>query len=72
MSLPDAIPGEKEPISARYIIINTHISREISRIILHGTPPQTVHFRCDRKRKLERSALILCVFKPSATKFQRP
>ena len=64
-------PGEKERVSARYIIVNTRISREFSRFI-RTVLPQTVHFRCDRKHKLEESASILCAFEPSATKLQRP
>ena len=64
------IPGEKERVSARYIIINTRISCEFSRVLQHGAAPN--HFRCDRKRKLEQSASILCAFEPSATKLQSP
>ena len=61
-------PGEKESVSMWYIC-GFHAN---FRAYYHAVLPQTIHFGCDGKPKLERSASILCAFGPSAIKLQCP
>ena len=48
-------PGEKERVSARYIIVNMRISREFSSVLPHSTPPNSSFpVRSKRKVRTER------------------